>query len=354
MQRHHIEFVVRKLHYYKTQRQTDNAAFNPTGGWWMTNCLMSRWNHGKKYEGHIPMDNKPSMGVKEQEGISSVHCFSCKYSSGLMGLVKDFGHHAIPEGLMTTEEYQDLLAYVVLAEEDEYIEVDGNLRKKAEPVPDDILDCLGEVFDDGAEYAEKRGLTAQDVELFKIGWSEKYERLMFPIITHTEHIPMVQGRILGTPDADTPKYKNYPRNFEKQQLLYGEHLVTDETEVLVVVEGMLDVVAVNRHLREAGMSPHYVCVGLMGSEPNQVQLAKILSWSREVIPLGDNDSPGKLMNKKLSDELSKLMEVSTLKYPEGVNDPDELGAEVVELLNERKNWLQGRLELLFRQGENKK
>lgn len=353
MQRHHIEYVVRKLHYFKSGRQTDKADFNPTGGWFMTNCLLSRWTHEKKYGGHIPMDDHPSMGVKEQEGVSTVNCFSCKFKSGLMGLVKEFGHYAMPEGLMTQDEYSDLMSYVILAEEDDYVEINGEMKKKAEPVPEDILECLGEVYDEGADYAEKRGLSPEDIELFQIGWAEKYERLMFPIITRAGFIPMVQGRVIGEPDVDTPKYKNFPRNFEKQQLLYGEHLVKDETEILVIVEGMADVVTANRHLREAGMYPTYVALGLMGSEPHEFQLAKIVAWGREVIPFGDNDSPGKLLNKKLADKLKHLVEISLVTYPEGINDPDELGEGILQVLDERRNYLQNRLEMLFRQGERK-
>lgn len=349
MHRSHIEYVVRKLHYFKTERRDDRPAFTSTGGWYMTNCVLSRWNHEPKFPGHKPMDNNPSMGVKEQHGISTVHCFSCKHKSGLLGTVKEFGSHAVPEGLMTTDELQDLLSYILLAEEDDSVPIYVQ-EKTNEAVPEDVLDCLGRLEDERAiAYAEKRGLTGPDVELFRLGYSERYDRLMFPIVAYNGRIPLVQGRTLAPVDVDNPKYKNFPRGVEKQDYLYGEHLITDDTETLVVVEGQVDVIAVNRKLRELGRFPKELCVGTMGSEPSEAQMEKIRRWAREVVPFGDNDSPGKLMNRKMQLALKDLMPVSVIDYPEGTDgfDPDRLGDRVIAMLDARKTYLEHRLELLF-------
>lgn len=350
MHRQHIEYVVRRLHYLKTERRSDSPDFRPTGDWYMTNCLLSRWTHQPKYEGHVPMDNNPSMGIKEQEGISTVHCFSCKFKSGLLGLVQEFARYAIPEGMMTTKERDDLIAYIALAEEDDTLVIHGKEHKRVVPVPDDVLECLGELYDGGADYAESRGIEPEDVELWKLGYSEKYRRLMFPIIDYFGHIPMVQGRTVDEVTPDNPKYKNYPSGVEKQHYLYGEHLITEETETLLVMEGMLDVISANRHLRKAGLFPKVLAVGLMGSEPHGMQLQKIIRWAKEAVPFGDNDAPGKLMNKKLEESLKDYMEVSRVYYPEGYKDPDELGERVIEVYNNRRNWLQDKLESMFQRG----
>lgn len=352
MHRNHIEYVVRKLHYFKTERRDDAPAFKDAGGWYMTNCVLSRWNHEPRFPGHKPMDANPSMGVKEQEGISTVHCFSCKHKSGLLGTVKEFGSHAVPEGLMTQDELQDLLSYIILAEEDDSVPI-RVVAKSTEAVPEEILDTLGTLEDERAiAYAQKRGLTGEDVELFRVGYSERYDRILFPIISYNGRIPLVQGRTLGKVDVDTPKYKNFPRGVEKQDYLYGEHLVTEETEILVVSEGQLDVIAFNRRLREHGLFPKIVCVGTMGSEPSEAQMEKIRRWAREVVPFGDNDSPGKLMNRKMELALKDLMPVSVISYPEGTEgfDPDTLGERAIDMLHARKTYLQHRLEIAFRKG----
>jgi len=349
LHRSHIEYIVRKLNYYKSDRKDDSPPFQRTGDWYLTSCAMSRWEHQPKYEGHIPMDVKPSMGVKEQEGVSVVHCFSCKYTSGLLGLVRDFAGHAIPEGLMTREEYQDLLAYVELAEEDDTLQIVGVDHSTVVPVPQEILDCLGGLTsEEGIEYAKSRGITGEDVELWQIGYSEKEQRLLFPIIAYNRTIPLVQGRTLEENPTDK-KYKNFPFGVEKQDYLYGEHLISDETEVLIAVEGMMDAVSTNRVLRENDMFPEYVCLGLLGSEPSNMQLRKIISWGKEVIPFCDNDNPGKLANKKLLDGLKNYVDVSLIEYPitQDKLDPDTLRERVIGIIGRRKSWLSVKLEKLF-------
>jgi len=355
MHRSHIEYIIRKLHFYKTGRKDDSPPFQRTGEWYLTSCVLSRWNHEPKYGGHIPMDVKPSMGVKEQEGVSVVHCFSCKTTTGLMGLVQEFGAHAIPEGLMTTAEYDDLLAYIELAEEDDTLTINRIDKREDEPVPPDMLECLGGLTNPvGIAYAKERRLTGEDVELWQIGYHERTNRLMFPLITYSRKIPMVQGRIL-LPDDEierikAPKYKNFP-NIEKQQYLYGEHLVTDETEVLVVVEGILDAITLNREFRTAGMSPQYIAVGVMGSELGDHQLQKLVAWGNEVVAFGDNDNAGKLLNKQIVEKLKNYVGVSTVEYPDYGNsklDPDKLGAQAVKMVEKRTYWLQIKLGHLFR------
>lgn len=353
MHRRDIEYIIRKLHYFKTERKDDSPVINPTGEWWMTSCVLSRWTHEKKSEFHVPMDYNPSMGIKEETGSSVAHCFSCKHTNGLLNTINEFAHHAIPEGLMTKEEHKDLLSYAMLAEEDDTEIVRPSFVTQQEPIPEAILQCLGEIHDEeAANYLEKRGFTGEDVELFKIGYSSSHERIMFPIISYNGDISVVQGRILGQPSSDTPKYKNYPKNVKKQNYLYGEHLVTEDTKIIVLVEGQADVVKGNQYLRKHGYSPEYLVLGVMGSELSQEQTEKLKGWAKEVIPFGDNDSPGKLMNKKAQDVLKNYMQVGIIQYPEGTEgaDPDSLGDRFIDILDKRKNYLQFKLEMMFRKG----
>jgi hypothetical protein len=100
---------------------------------------------------------------------------------------------------------------------------------------------------------------------------------------------------------------------------------------------------------------------VMGSSPSDAQMQKIENWSREVVPFGDDDNPGKLMNKKLTKALKNKMKVSTVKYPKaeeiGIKlkegeclDPDKLGVHIIEMIEQRRNYLEMQLELLFKKG----
>ena len=60
---------------------------------------------------------RPSAFV-ESSGISGAHCFSCKFSGGLISLIGLMGGYAIAEGTATKEEIDELVDYVLLAEED--------------------------------------------------------------------------------------------------------------------------------------------------------------------------------------------------------------------------------------------
>ena len=101
MKRAHIEYVLRKL---------GAERFTYSSDWVMTNCVLAKWTHEKG------RDSNPSFGVRESSGISGAHCFSCKFSGGLISLIRTYGRYAIEEGTATKEEIDELVDYVLLAE----------------------------------------------------------------------------------------------------------------------------------------------------------------------------------------------------------------------------------------------
>lgn len=327
MQRKDIEYVLRKLGQDK---------FKYTSDWVMTSCPLAKWTHSNG------LDRKPSFGVHESKGISSVNCFGCQFTGGMISLIHEVKHHVLESGEECNIDFDELVDFVLLAEESEGDSALATDTVVIQPVvPKDLMACLGIRH----KYIEDRGISSDTARKWNLGWSASEQRVLFPIYGTDYDRPVgIAGRtVIG---AD-PKWKNYPEKFKKSDHLYGEHFVADGKEVLIVVEGQVDVVIVSQALDLAGLSDKFGCVGLMGSKASVEQRNKLLAFGGEIVCMLDNDHSGKIGTKELiyggktANGILDRTLVSRVVWEDTMNDAGELLTEqIIALIHGRQYELE--------------
>ncbi len=227
------------------------------------------------------------------------------------------------------------------------------------------------------EYAKKRGLTAETIEKFMIGfatnsWNEVLkrfgakdadrkalsdcgliierertdsrtldrhydrfrDRLMFPIRDSRGRVLAFGGRII---DAGEPKYLNSPETmlFHKGRELYGLYEVRQSRTTLkrlMVVEGYMDVA----RLHQAGVN---YAVATLGTATTPEHLRRIFKLVNEVVFCFDGDKAGRAAAwRALGNALPEARDGRQIRFlflPEG-HDPDSLvGIEGREAFEKR-------------------
>ena len=293
-----------------------------------TNCVLAKWTH------EHGTDRRPSMGIKEDQGMSYFHCFTCNKSGGLMTLVREYGKYALPEGLITQERIKELVDFIFIAE-DEEVTVTPDIVDIPAP-PDYILSALGIQH----EYFQSRGITDELFKQWNLGYHDATQRAMFPVYQGKEIVGIVGRSIIN----DAIKWKNYPAKFKKSHCLIGLHLKAKQSK-LIIVEGPIDTIKVNEQLKEY---EDYWCVGILGAEPSKAQMDLMVENADEIILMLDNDSSGKRGQKTILDYLGKRAMLSIVNYPEGIKDPDEAGEKVIDMVMYRVTALDWQLKNLLR------
>jgi DNA primase len=218
------------------------------------------------------------------------------------------------------------------------------------------------------EYAKKRGLTAETIDKFLIGfatnsWNEVLkrfgakdadrkalsdcgliierertdsrtldrhydrfrDRLMFPIRDSRGRVLAFGGRII---DAGEPKYLNSPETmlFHKGRELYGLYEVRQSRSTLrrlMVVEGYMDVA----RLHQAGVN---YAVATLGTATTPEHLRRIFKLVNEVVFCFDGDRAGRAAAwRALGNALPEARDGRQIRFlflPEG-QDPDSLVGE---------------------------
>ncbi|WP_143869783.1 DNA primase [Catenovulum sediminis] len=208
------------------------------------------------------------------------------------------------------------------------------------------------------QYIQQRGLNAETVQYFQIGYSpaqwdgllkaigksrdqamqlrdlgmliEKEgkgslydrfrDRLMFPILDRRGKCIGFGGRVIGD---GTPKYLNSPetRIFHKGRELYGLYQARNANrglERLIVVEGYMDVVA----LFQAGIT---YAVASLGTSTTAEQIQLMLRTTSEIVCCYDGDKAGRAAAwRTLENALPHLVDGVQIKFmflPDG-EDPD--------------------------------
>ncbi len=246
---------------------------------------------GSNFMGRCPFpdhnDKTASFSVSEDKQL--YNCFGCKKSGNVFTFLKDFNGYSFPEAV----EFLARRANIALPERDEDPR-EKNQRELREAVLTAnrlAASYFEESFRKLPEshpvrvYANRRGLTPEIIETFKIGFSpEEWQglvkvmrvrriplevgekaglvkkssrpsaeshfdlfrgRLMFPIISAAGDVLGFGGRVLAN---DEPKYLNSPETpvFHKGRVLYGldvtaRHIRSQDEAI--IVEGYMDAVA---------------------------------------------------------------------------------------------------------------
>jgi len=160
------------------------------------------------------------------------------------------------------------------------------------------------------------------------------ERVMFPIVSQKGEVIAFGGRVLGQGE---PKYLNSPETplFEKGREVFGlpqARAAIRAQDVVIVVEGYLDVVALAQH----GIGN---AVATLGTATTTMQVQKLLRQAGRIVFCFDGDAAGrKAAWRALENSLEALTEQKSIAFvflPEG-EDPDSLvrkrGGEALQRL----------------------
>jgi DNA primase len=315
---------------------------------------------GREYRACCPFHNEktPSFWVSPVKQF--YYCFGCGASGTALSFLMNY------DRLPFVEAVEDLASRLGL----EVPREAGTGSSTAPVVHDDLYALMGKVATFYAEqlgttpharaYAAKRGLDAQILERFGIGyapdsWNEVLkrfgasdvsrgklmetgliiarekgdghydrfrDRLMFPIRDARGRVIAFGGRII---DQGEPKYLNSPETplFHKGRELYGLYEARQNRAPLtrlIVVEGYMDVVQLHR----AGIA---YAVATLGTSTTPEHLKRAFRLVREIIFCFDGDRAGRAAAwRALQNALPEATAGRELKFlflPDG-EDPDTL------------------------------
>jgi DNA primase len=325
---------------------------------------------GREYKACCPFHDEKSPSFTVSADKQFYHCFGCGAHGTVLGFVMDYDHLGFVEAV------EELAARAGL-------EIPREGGAAAATHPNDELyvameraalffrqSLTGE--QKAREYIQKRGLTADSLQRFGIGYApprwdgllDRYgttdderqvllragliierqsdgspstlqrergfydrfrDRIMFPIRDTRGRTIAFGGRVL---DQGEPKYLNSPETelFHKGRELYGlfeARQATRSLQRLLVVEGYMDVVS----LHQAGIT---YAIATLGTATTPEHLQRIFRLVGEVVFCFDGDRAGRAAAWRALEnamgEIKQGRQVRFLFLPEG-QDPDSLVRE---------------------------
>ncbi|MCK3657741.1 DNA primase [Pasteurellaceae bacterium Pebbles2] len=314
------------------------------------------------YQACCPFHHEKTPSFTVSKNKQFYHCFGCGAHGNVLSFLMEYDKL---EFLEAVEELAGMLGLDVPREESSHKKGDKPFANYQ--VKRDLYQLMQEITAlyqqqlpnhiPAQAYLQKRGLSAQIIERFAIGFvpdsfdlvvgkfgrnKDEQERLfslgmvkrsergkvydtfrnriMFPIRDKRGRVIAFGGRVL---DDSTPKYLNSPETvtYHKGNELYGlfEALqVNDSPEKLLVVEGYMDVVA----LAQFGVD---YAVASLGTATTAEQINQIFRATEQVICCYDGDRAGRAAAwRALENALPYLEDGRQLKFaflPDG-EDPD--------------------------------
>jgi len=319
---------------------------------------------GREYKACCPFHSEktPSFWVSPDKQF--YHCFGCGKHGTVLGFLMDHDHLAFPEAV---EELAARLGLEVPREggaDSSAKRADEPLYELAAKVARFYVESLAREMRARA-YLERRGLTAESLERFQIGyapnsWSEVLkrfgtddnerrrladigliierervqaqggerfydrfrDRIMFPIRDTRGRVIAFGGRVI---DAGEPKYLNSPETvlFHKGRELYGLYetrRARSTLKRLVVVEGYMDAV----RLHQEGVD---YAVATLGTATTPEHFRRIFRLVADVVFAFDGDRAGRAAAwRALQQALPEAREGRQIRFlflPDG-QDPDTL------------------------------
>ena len=188
-------------------------------------------------------------------------------------------------------------------------------------------------LDTSHPYLSERGLTAETVAYFGLGYCAKgimAGRIAIPIHNAAGQIVGNAGRWPGEPEEGKEKYR-LPGKFKKLVEVYNYHraALEPDTSPLVIVEGFFAV----HHLWQLGLRRVVALMGWHLSNRQEELIAKLVTPESRIVLMLDNDEAGMTARQKIAPRLAEHCFVRSFRWPEELHQPDELtGAHVAELL----------------------
>lgn len=277
-------------------------------------------------------DNKPSMGilVKDAEPCL-VNCFTCGYKNVSLAKMLVELHTYDPDN-KDLDAAIDQAVLIELPNADEIISLVDNistsysknngkfvLSKYEEDTPLDtsLWDQYKRKYH---RYFEDRGITLDTCKDFESGYDNKQKRVVLPVYDQNNTLRGAVGRAI-TNDIQ-PKYLNY-WEFNKGKYLMGEQLIK-RGNILIITEGMFDLLKGYQYLKENNMLDAYSIVALMGARLTDIQARTIIKLATEVVLFLDNDVVGVENTEHILAMISKSIMVTRVNW-KCITDKKDLG-----------------------------
>ncbi|HQP49260.1 MAG TPA: DNA primase [Spirochaetota bacterium] len=320
------------------------------------NYVPTLQKRGRNYLGLCPFhkEKTPSFTVSPEKQI--FYCFGCHTGGNVFSFISKMERLNFPESVR----FLGNLVGIQVHEDrkDEGTEKREYLLKINRYAMNLYHKCLkSDESRDAMEYALGRGLSAESIDEFKLGFAPDawdflirhlqnkkvslatasdaalvipsknregggyYDRfrgrLMFPIFNIAGDVIAFGGRILGSGE---PKYLNSPEYelFSKSSVLYGLHAAREhiiDMQRAIIVEGYLDVIGCHQNGIRNVVAP-------LGTALTEQQVNVLSRYCREIILLFDADSAGiKASLRSLDIVDTKNVDVRVAMLPDG--DPFE-------------------------------
>lgn len=285
------------------------------------------------YIGKETTRKKPFMG----------HCFSCGRSTlTLDKLLEEIGR---PDLMVTpTVDLSAPLEPNLLFPLDVEEEVDDTLGVVELP------DFYKRVYTH--PYLQGRGFCYDDYDYFEVGTTGKLnfrfdDYVIFPVIDGGDVVGYVARHIWSKADIDDYnrrakrkgeyQIRRFNNSMENDfvKLLYNyDAVIEGETDTVILVEGIFDVIALTRKL-ELYENPHFAAVATFGKKISQTQIYKLQVKGVRTVVIGyDGDAVAAI--KQTATELSLYFDVFVADIPDAEKDWQDLSfGEIFEIFTER-------------------
>lgn len=201
-------------------------------------------------------------------------------------------------------------------------------------------------------YLKARGFVYDDYEQFPVGITGGLNRrfddyVIFPVVDSGDVVGYVARHTWSKDEIDSHNRKA-KRNGEYQirrfnnstqndfvKLLYNyDAIIEDETDTVILVEGIFDVVAITRKL-ELYDNPHFVAIATFGKKVSQAQIYKLQVKGVRTVVLGfDGDAVSAI--KQTAAELSEYFDVFIADIADPSKDWQDLSyTDIFEIFSER-------------------
>lgn len=277
-------------------------------------CFLARWRPG--HSNHS--DHSGSMGISvSSDQRSLMNCFSCGYRGTLLRAVRELGR-------CSGVDHSELISRIKKIEEKSPTEVADSIHPYAYVSTEEVVPVIGEcvpriLFSSGGEdYLASRGFDRDTIREWGCRYDSAFRRAVIPIRrSKAVSVGCGSSRLVGAVGRTTVgyevKYFNYFK-FRRGGVLFGEDHILQGSRG-VVVEGLLDTIAVWQELRNVGLLDQYSVVGILGSHASSEQVSKLVRFFNEVILFLDNDQAGWTGQVQISRDLGKRVFLRSVNYP---------------------------------------
>jgi len=313
-----------------------------------------------RYLGLCPFHQEKTPSFNVNQTRQFYKCFGCGVAGDALKFVMEIDGLTFPEAIKLLAERNG----IPMPKRSDYSDPDAKLRGalfEMHKIANELFQSSlrGDQGANARAYLAKRGVSAELIETFGLGFSESsghaltrrlaqeqftqeqldksglvrrrddgsgsYDffrgRLMFPIHDESGKVVAFGGRAMR--DEDQPKYLNSPETpiYRKTSVLYNLHRARDamrRSDRAVLVEGYMDVIGVYA----AGIKEVVACCGTSLTSPQVRTMHRLTDGGTVVVNFDADAAGGKAAEKYIQLLLDEGLHVRVLTLDGGL-DPDE-------------------------------